>query len=275
MVAVVTTIGLVVTDYASPTAALVSLTYASNWFQAFGITDLGALGHTWSLSIEEQFYLAWPLVMLTAMRSRHWRGILYATTAVAWTYALVARFVLLFTQGHNRVYSGTDLRMDALLVGCSLAIWMTTRPTPAAPTGRWWLAVDGLLVGVLAAQWWTSDANNHYLLIPAWWPLVVVVLIRWCVTPGYGGLLTRPVLRYVGQRSYGLYLWHVPVLLLMERTSLPHLPTVAVAYALSLLVTEVSWRYVEQPFVRIKGRLAHPEPLDGRTHLVHVALVND
>lgn len=249
MVIVCTMIGYVVDGFpATPKNALLGLSYVSNWvIIAKGDEPLGIFGHTWSLSIEEQFYVVWPLVLVLAMRSRHWRGIVYAITASAWIYAFFARWIYWYADGPQRVYSGADTRMDALLVGCSLAVWMTSRSVTAKPSPR----TDALLVTIPILVFGTAHPAMDYLLNPGWIPLLVACVLYRVSAGNYSGLLTNGVLRYVGSRSYALYLWHGPIAGLIEmELGLSHWLEVGVAYALSFLLAEASWRLVERPFLR-------------------------
>jgi peptidoglycan/LPS O-acetylase OafA/YrhL len=242
------TLGLIVPGYCSPAAGLAALSYVANWIQGLGVTDMGALGHTWSLSIEEQFYLLWPFAVIAAFRSRHWQAWLLGIATGATVYATAGRWLAWFSAGDAWVYNATDLRADALLAGAALAAWMSARSEPRPVANA--LRIDLTLVALIAFLVSTSDLLMDYLVVPTWLPWVVaLVLIRGSANRGYSGLLTHRWLRYVGRRSYGLYLWHVPILFLTERAGWGHWPTVVAAYSLAFLTAELSWRYIESPFV--------------------------
>lgn len=217
--------------------------YSSNWLMAMG--PQGLFGHTWSLSVEEQFYLTWPVVVLLAAR----RVRLLFWLAVAGSVGSVLLRVALWNGGvgERRIYFGTDARADALLLGCALAIGLhqtcSRRSHPVAASGMLgcaalWLASEGFTASVV------QPFAVAVLTAAAIWLLVrgpVSVWLQW--SP----------LRAIGQRSYGLYLWHYPIAeglraLTDYTVSWPAL--LAVTVLLSGLATELSWRYVEQPLLR-------------------------
>jgi peptidoglycan/LPS O-acetylase OafA/YrhL len=232
-----------------PWQALTALFYVANWFRASG-DWLGSVSHTWSLSIEEQFYILWPLALILA--GRNWR-VLGFVAGVGAAVAVALR-VMLWDDGAglDRVYFGTDTRADAILLGCALAVWMHRRQVG---TSRPWVATA---LTVLAVGCSVIGGAFSYI----WTPLLVSLLtagIIWLVTTGaYSGWLQNRVLALVGQRSYGLYLWHVPVMtLLLHSPKLEPVPMVAripLLIGLSWLLTMLSWRFVESPFLRMKER---------------------
>lgn len=234
-----------------PGQALPALLYVANWFRASG-EWLGAVSHTWSLSIEEQFYVLWPLIMILVGRRVRLLG---WVAGVGAAIAVILRLLLWDGgEGLDRVYFGTDTRADAILLGCSLAIWMHHRPVGASKP---YLA-SLLAVAVTAMS--VVGGSFAYL----WTPLMVAVLtvgITWATTSGtYRGWLTNRVLAHIGQRSYGLYLWHVPVMTLFLHSPrldpLPWAVRAPLLIGVSWLLTVASWRFVETPFLRLKERRA-------------------
>lgn len=226
-----------------------ALLYFANWVRASG-EWIGAVSHTWSLSIEEQFYLVWPLAMILA--GRRWK--LLGWIAVAGSVVALVLRVALWDggEGLERVYFGTDTRADAILIGCVLAIWMHRRPVRG---GRPHVAT-ALIVGAAAL----SIIGDGFAYL--WTPTIIALLtaaITWLVTSGeYKGWLENRALIWLGKRSYGLYLWHVPILtLLLESPRLGPIPFVVrvpLLIAISLLMTVLSWKFVEEPFLRMKER---------------------
>lgn len=236
-------------DILEPWHALTALFYVANWFRASG-DWLGSVSHTWSLSIEEQFYMLWPLVLILA--GRNWK-VLGWVAGVGAAVAVALRLLLWGGgAGLDRVYFGTDTRADAILIGCALAVWMhrgtvgTSHPVLATV-----LTVAAVACSVIGGAF-------SYL----WSPLLVSALtagVIWIVTTGtYSGWLQHRALTLIGQRSYGLYLWHVPVMtLLLHSPKLEIVPMVAripLLIGLSWLLTVLSWRFVEKPFLDMKDR---------------------
>lgn len=250
---------------------LAALTYVTNWwlvigewsyFEAAGRPPL--LQHLWSLAVEEQFYLLWPL-LLTGML-RLWGGrrrpVLVATcTGVALsTLAMVLPAIL---RGYpleadpSRVYYGTDTRAAGLLVGAALAmVWSPWRLSRHVPS-RARMALDAAgvagLAGLAWLLWRVSEFSEllyrgGFLLCALATALVIAVAAH---PAGHiGPLLDRQPLRWIGERSYGLYLWHFPIFAVTRpQLDIPvdGAANLALRLALTVAVAECSYRYVEQP----------------------------
>lgn len=216
------------------------LLYVANWPGAVQNIYLGGLTHLWSLSVEGQFYVAWPLAVLF-LRSR--RALLSLTAALAGASLLWTVFLAVDWHGNwGRVYNGTDTRASELLVGCLLAIWLCGRPE-GAPSPRWTWAPLPLLLCV-------SFTSGWYALVGA--PAVATgaaALMIWaCAQGSYRGWLCHRWLRAVGRRSYALYLWNLPLLVFVRfRLDLDGSVSVALMLGATFLMAEVSHRWVEQP----------------------------
>ena len=240
-----------------------ALTYTSNWvrlrggagyWSRFGPPSL--LEHFWSLAIEEQFYVVWPLAMLGIARLR--RGVstlaLLASTLVAggWSLLLFHR-----TLDASRVYMGTDTRAIALLAGAtiaSLAEWRRSwlRAFRAlAPVG-----LVGLLVAMARMQGTRLVTYQGGLLACTMAAAVLIAGVATGSTPFARHLSTQP-LRWLGSRSYGIYLWHWPILVGFGVAGHAHKPLhrIVLGVLVSLAVAEASYRVVEMP-VRRQGLAA-------------------
>ncbi len=198
------------------------LLYVSNWVQAAGIA-IHPIGHTWSLAIEEQFYLLWPLVLLVAWR----RALPLAGAAIA-----IAVLLRLGSAGYFEYFS-TITRMDALAVGCVVGLLQPRWPS--------WVALAGVITLITAAM--LLSADNHDLAIP-----ISIV----ATTAVIGGEL-RPLGRLapVGLRAYSLYLWNTPMNLLFGPLSI-------VTPVLTFALGEVSFRLFEVPVLRRGGARRAP-----------------
>lgn len=196
------------TAMVEPAGVLVALTYTANFLPA------GWLSHTWSLAVEEQFYLLWPLLLIAGWRIGERRGVF--AVAVAGIFATVlARAVLDVDPDHL-------LRWDALLIGCAIAVVEPPRCPRLAACGFAVLAVCGVKPD------WGMD------------PYLVTGLASGAAILGRHRWLESDILRYFGRVSYSLYLWHLVVM----RFGLPW----PVSVALSLIAAELSYRYVERAF---------------------------
>ena len=220
-----------------------ALFFYTNWVEAFSPTagtTLGALSITWSLAIEEQFYLIWPILVI-ALRGRRSVVMLATVLAVA---SLLARF-LLAGEPPARTYLGSDTAAFALLIGAA-AVGLRLAGGPGR--SRPWLLVLGAAGIAVAASVPAELATTIGIPLAA----VGMVVVLWACTGAKGvAVLELPVLRWLGSRSYGLYLWHGPILGAMrEYYGLPWPVVALVGVPISLALAEVSWRFIEQPWRR-------------------------
>ena len=232
-----------------------ALGYVSNWRLIAG-DQLGLMTHTWSLSVEEHFYLAWPLVILVIpARFRFSATTALLALAAVWRGAMIAGGATF-----ERVTVGTDTAAVALIAGCLLAV--AHAEGRRMGRGR---AVP-VLLAMLAMAAFIPGETDTFL----WGGFVIVPLSAVLIEAG-----TRPVrvlefswLRWLGTVSYGLYLWHH----LLTHLGLPMWAGVG----LSVAVAALSWRALEVPAMRwASGRLAtRPVAVDtpgtGRRVLVPV-----
>lgn len=237
-----------------------ALTYTSNWLRLragagywsqFGPPSL--LEHFWSLAIEEQFYVLWPLVMVGLARLR--RATVTVVLAIA-TVAGAAWSLVLFdrTLDASRVYMGTDTRAYALLAGATVASLAEWRPNWIRPA-RWIAPVaSGALALGAAGLDGTRLVTYRGGLVGCTLAAALVVAGLATGTDRLAGLLSVSPLRWLGARSYGIYLWHWPVFAGCGIAGRPDagLGRIAVGVLASLAIAEASYRLVEMP-IRRKG----------------------
>lgn len=235
------------------------LTYWDNWFRAFSLGPATALSHAWSLSIEEQFYLVWPLLLLLALRARGYR----AALAVALSGAVVSS-VLRAAEYHgvssyDRVYFSTGTRASDLLFGCALGIALAiglSRPVdralrlllvPALATCAVFLTYAGTIYSTSLYEYGLTLFGLATSVV-----LCGLVLRR---IPVLSPLLECAPMVYVGQISYALYLWLRPVEWFVGTHFGPH-ATMLVGLPLTFALAAASRVFVEKPFLRLKRRYA-------------------
>ncbi|MGB5934539.1 MAG: acyltransferase family protein [Ornithinimicrobium sp.] len=255
--------------------------YLSNWwyvvadasyFEFVGRPAL--LQHLWSLAIEEQFYLLWPVVALFAMRGGRTRvraiAVVGAVVSTAWMAWVAVSSGMPVPNDPSRAYYGTDTHAMGFFVGAAVAtVWTPWRQWP---TGHSWLsrgwgpsrfrviAVDlvgvACLAGVLWAFWTVGEFSTGlyrggFLVIAVTTAGLVASLTH--PLGLLGRALARQPLRYLGERSYGIYLWHWPVLMLSRpgfELGFGGPASVALRVLIVLLLAEASYRWVEIPIRR-------------------------
>src|ERR1700761_41696 len=248
-----------------------ALLYVNNWwqisqhisyFQLFGPPS--PLSHLWSLAVEEQFYLIWPWVLLLGLRvvRERRRGIPVRPRLAGYTMILAAasalEMALLYHPGfdHTRIYEGTDARAFALLFGAALAmVWpsraLTKRITPGARDILDGLGVLGL-IGIVVLVWRTTQYTPFLyqggLVLLSF---ATVLVIAACAHPAsrLGRALGCTPLRWLGVRSYAIYLWHEPIIVLTtpatQHTVQPLRAILQVGATVG--ISALSWKYVEEP----------------------------
>ncbi|MDA3626190.1 acyltransferase family protein [Saccharopolyspora sp. WRP15-2] len=245
---------------------LAAVTFTSNWwgvasgasyFSQFG--DQSLLLHLWSLAVEEQFYLVWPLVLLVVLRLVRRRSA-RACIAFAMACASAIAMIVLHDPGADasRVYYGTDTHAFGLLLGASLAIampsqWLVGLKRPGASV----LSLLGSAGAVVLAFMAVLLGGSSEFLYSGGFGLVAVVagavVVAAIPAAGwFGRLLSWQPLRWIGLRSYGIYLWHMPVVVLFSASGVAVSDAlfVGLVAAVSLAVAGVSYRWVEEPFRR-------------------------
>ena len=233
--------------------ALATLGYVANWHSIvadYGYWELfsapSLLAHTWSLAIEEQLYVVWPLVVFVALRFG--RRTLLATTLVLGAASALAMIVLHGAGDDTaRVYFGTDTRAAAVLVGAALATWGGTRLRHAPVLGT--VAAVGLGVAWATVEGTTGSLyEGGFLLCSIAGALVIAGSLQ--RGPLARALSVAP-LRHLGVISYGVYLWHWPVFVVLDaRLAVHGWPLLALKLAVTLAISEVSYRLLELPIRR-------------------------
>jgi peptidoglycan/LPS O-acetylase OafA/YrhL len=242
--------------------ALITLFYAANWARAFEIHPPQLLGHAWSLSIEEQFYLLWPVILLLLLRGiRSRMRIVYLIGAGAIASWMLRVWMAIDGASINRLYNGLDTRADTLLVGCGLGVLLASnlirddaRPAIAArlkPLAPVSAAVFATIV--LYANW--QSPHMYYWLFAVVEVLVALLILQIFVADSSATktfFSLRPLV-WVGTISYGLYLWHYPIYVLLKGYGMTH-KGIVFGTVLTFSIAAVSYYAMEKPILRFKDR---------------------
>ena len=283
--------------------ALSTLGYVANW--RFSVSHQGyfeqfaapsPLLHTWSLAVEEQFYLIWPLVAVLALR--RWRGtgrpVALLTVSVVGALASAGTCLALALHGTDtsRMYYGTDTRAQALLVGAALACLTVAVRAPGAHAHdrlrrlrsvRLLVTAAGLAGAAGVAWCWLRVSGESSVLYRGGFLGVALATaaVVGAVTSLPRSVLARalalPPLRYLGRISYGVYLYHWPLFLVLthSRVGLSGWPLVGVRLAATLAAAVLSFHLIETPIRqgRLRMRLPRPRVLAPATAVTAVATV--
>jgi peptidoglycan/LPS O-acetylase OafA/YrhL len=265
--------------------------YVTNWFLIFGresyfeaVGRPSVLQHLWSLAVEEQFYLIWPVVLAVGLGvgTAHRRQRLVLTVAVAGAAASAVAMALMYTPGvdPSRIYYGTDTRATGLLCGAALAfLWSPgdkyrpakarhqrlTFPGRGRFRRRWgWtapLVLDVLGIVALGVLAWFFLHLGEFepLLYRGGFALVALTTVAAIMAVVYpythigSHVLGSAPMRWVGVRSYGIYLWHWPVFMVTRpELDVPFggLLLLALRIGVTILLADLSYRFVETPIRR-------------------------
>lgn len=229
--------------------ALMAATYLMNFNRAFEWGEQDPLGHTWSLAMEEQFYLLWPVVLLMTPSRR--RAVVLVTLICM--ICLWRGWLLLDGASVERVYNGLDTHSETLLMGCLLAV---CEPSVPDRVGQWAARLIAVPIAGIGAQIFLfspataigQGVGNVLIGLLASWLVFALPLSTWPRR-----LLSVPLMGFVGRISYGIYLWHYPVLQLGGDLAVPHWR--GIGPFLALLLAVISYYGIEYRFLRIRDRI--------------------
>lgn len=238
--------------------SVIAIFYCTNWFFAFGgNSDL--LGHLWSLAVEEQFYLVWPLALSLLLRSRLSKRAMLLLTVLLVAIVCAYRVWLTSSATPVRVYFGSDTRADSLLTGCAVAMAVSWRMVP-----RWTSAAlkhVGLLSILVVIAYVFDLFGLGLTLYSTGFTLFALavgfVILRLMVAPSrLIPLLERPALVWIGRLSYSLYLWHFVTIGITLRMPFSNAVRVALSIPISFGMAACSYYLIEKPFLKLKTRFA-------------------
>jgi peptidoglycan/LPS O-acetylase OafA/YrhL len=247
-----------------------SVLYVSNWWLIAQHSSYFAqfappspVGHLWSLAVEEQFYLIWPGLLWLGLRCTRGRSggrAKLAAASLLLAAVSVVTMAVLYRPGYDptRVYDGTDTRAFALLIGAALAfVWPSRQLRADVARGARWVLDGAGAVGLLvfAVLVWRIGEYSPFLY-PTGMVLLslgTALMVAAAASPAsrFGRMLGWRPLRWVGVRSYGIYLWHFPIIVLTTPADgRDTLVRAVLQIAASVGCAALSWRYLEEPIRR-------------------------
>ena len=229
-----------------------------SYFEAAGVTS--PFTHCWSLAIETQFYLIYPLILLGIYKlvksrgeGRAKRGLLFAGVTLLLALISVILMIVLFDpqQDASRVYYGTDTRAFSLLFGALLAILWEYRMVPRRLSASVNMVLGSVSFAVLLVMTIAINGSSNF-----WYRggqfvgTILTVLMVYAVSGRKTWLsrfLSNPVLKWIGDRSYSIYLWHYPIILLISKGIKASWWITLIEIVLSVVLAELSYRFIETP----------------------------
>lgn len=246
---------------------LASVLGFNNWWQIFNkVSYFEAAGvpspftHCWSLAIETQFYLIYPLILLGIYKlvksrgeGRAKRGLLFAGVTLLLALISVILMIVLFDpqQDASRVYYGTDTRAFSLLFGALLAILWEYRMVPRRLSASVNMVLGSVSFAVLLVMTIAINGSSNF-----WYRggqfvgTILTVLVIYTVSGRKTWLsrfLSNPVLKWIGDRSYSIYLWHYPIILFISKGIKASWWITLIEIVLSVVLAELSYRFIETP----------------------------
>ena len=246
---------------------LASVLGFNNWWQIFNkVSYFEAAGvpspftHCWSLVIETQFYLIYPLILLGIYKlaksrgeGRAKRGLLFAGVTLLLALISVILMIVLFDpqQDASRVYYGTDTRAFSLLFGALLAILWEYRMVPRRLSASVNMVLGSVSFAVLLVMTIAiNGSSNFWYRGGQFFGTILTVLMVYAVSGRKTWLsrfLSNPVLKWIGDRSYSIYLWHYPIILLISKGIKASWWITLIEIVLSVVLAELSYRFIETP----------------------------
>ena len=229
-----------------------------SYFEAAGVTS--PFTHCWSLAIETQFYLIYPLILLGIYKlaksrgeGRAKRGLLFAGVTLLLALISVILMIVLFDpqQDASRVYYGTDTRAFSLLFGALLAILWEYRMVPRRLSASVNMVLGSVsFAALLVMTIAINGSSNFWYRGGQFVGTILTVLMVYAVSGRKTWLsrfLSNPVLKWIGDRSYSIYLWHYPIILLISKGIKASWWITLIEIVLSVVLAELSYRFIETP----------------------------
>lgn len=231
----------------------IALTYTSNLFQAFQIHDLTLINHTWSLSIEEQFYLLWPILLFILLKFRFKINNIFVSIILISIFVFLWRNYLIIVESPPfiRLYTGFDTRLDSLMLGCAMSIFINYFKKDILNN----IILNCILITcisyfiyIISQMSWLDIRmfTLHFYLVS-----ISSSLFIYCILISKNKIVSTIIknkyLVEIGKISYGLYLWHYPIFRILRQEHSP-IFVLLVGGIISVLIALISYHFVEKKF---------------------------
>jgi peptidoglycan/LPS O-acetylase OafA/YrhL len=243
---------------------LIALFYFTNWAWAFHLHPPHFLAHTWSLAIEEQFYMIWPMLLIALLRLIRSHRIMISTIVLLLLSCWLTR-ILLAVGGASldHLYNGLDTRGDKLLTGCLLGIILSSnlismyRQSQLERMLKFISPLSALilLLGSIAMRWQSLYMYYYGFLVIELSVSIIILDIFFSRKSMVNRLLLMKPVVWLGRISYGLYLWHFLILSTMRALGFWRINVMIGGTCFAFLVASASYYFVERPVLKLKSRL--------------------
>jgi len=245
-----------------------AISYVANWARIYSTNGPNFLGHTWSLSIEEQFYIVWPFLLVFLLKyiksKKHFFLIL---TASAIGVAVLRFEMHVLGSSVIRVYNGLDTRADSLLLGCAAAFLYQLNYWPIKDRSSHVLrhislaAAGGLFLIAVYGIYHNDIMIKYGYFFTALLAAVIVFCLPFLNEGLLVSILRNDLLIRVGKISYGLYLWHYPILRMLDDYFRVHWSMrLIIGLPLAFFAATISYQILEKPLLRKKDSTSLLEP---------------
>jgi peptidoglycan/LPS O-acetylase OafA/YrhL len=246
----------------------IALFYFTNWAWALNVhvQPPHFLAHTWSLSIEEQFYILWPMLLIALLRfTRSRKHVVLVITLLVFSSWLMRIYLAVSGSSVSRLYNGLDTRADDLLVGCLLGVILSSNLINEyrRHLSEKALKVLAPLCAISLVSFCVLTPSYQSMHMYYWGFFVVAVLTAIIIADIFVSskslmkqLLSIKLLVWIGNISYGLYLWHYPIDTAMHLYGFRGIEIITVGSCFTFFVASASYYFLERPFLKLKNRLA-------------------
>lgn len=239
-------------------SSIITLFYSANWVRAFNLHSMGLLSHTWSLSIEEQFYMLWPVMLIMLIKYLRSEKVIFNAVALLSISSWLLRVYMTYS-GYpaERIFNGLDTRADALLAGCSAAlirsagIWNGRVSKIKSPAYAGFILPFTILFNI---SWRNHNTFSWISFLVEFLTAVLVLHIASDEKSLIKKFLTFKPLIWLGSISYGVYLWHDPVYEVMRSFGFSKLSILTAGSIITLAIASLSYYIMERPLLRLKSR---------------------